>query len=52
MMVRRLSNGEGATIVKNFYTAGELIDAAGRAGIDVEIGDTGRFFQFGLGEKR
>ncbi|MFI1993422.1 class I SAM-dependent methyltransferase [Actinoplanes sp. NPDC020271] len=51
-MRRRLSNGDGATIVKNFYTAGELIDAAGRAGLDVQIGDTGRFFQFGLGHKR
>lgn len=51
-MVRRLSNGDGGIIVKNFYTAGELIDAAGRAGIDVQIGDTGRFFQYGLGRKR
>ncbi|MEU4162110.1 class I SAM-dependent methyltransferase [Actinoplanes sp. NPDC026670] len=50
-MVRLLNDGTRATIVKNFYTADELVDAAVRAGITLQVQETGTLFQYGLGRK-
>jgi SAM-dependent methyltransferase len=51
-MVRRLNNGESATIVKNFYLADELISAADAAGIDLDVRETETYFQYATGRKR
>lgn len=51
-MVRRLQDGGDATIVKNFFSAERLIAAADRAGIDLRVASTGRFFQYGMGSRR
>lgn len=51
-MVRRLNDGTNATIVKNFFTAAELIDAADTAGIDLAVHETSTFFQYGIGTNR
>ncbi|MFG1604938.1 class I SAM-dependent methyltransferase [Actinoplanes sp. NPDC049265] len=46
-MTRRLNSGDTATIVKNFFTAGELTGAAAAAGITMSVHETGRLFQYG-----
>jgi len=51
-MVRRLSDGTNATIVKNFFSAAELCAAADSAGIDLTVHETSTFFQYGIGTKR
>lgn len=46
--VRRLADGRSFTIVKVFYTPGELTDALREAGFEaVEVTTTGRFFVLG-----
>ncbi len=51
-MVRRLNDGTDATIIKNFFTAAELIAAADAVGIDLAVHETSTFFQYGIGTNR
>ncbi|MDO5672538.1 MAG: class I SAM-dependent methyltransferase [Actinomycetaceae bacterium] len=51
-IVRRLYDGTSATIVKNFFTPSELIDAAKVAGIDLEVRETPTFFQYATGTRQ
>ncbi|KAB7767245.1 class I SAM-dependent methyltransferase [Xanthomonas maliensis] len=52
LMQRRLRNGKVSTIVKNYYTTSELHAACSAAGLEVAIGQTPTFFQYGVGVRR
>ena len=47
---RRLNDGREFTIIKNFYDPAEVQDAAFSAGIQLEVGHTSTFFQYGIGQ--
>ncbi|MXW57744.1 MAG: class I SAM-dependent methyltransferase [Acidimicrobiia bacterium] len=47
---RRLNDGREFTIVKNFYDPEELRDAALSAEIQLEVGHTSTYFQYGIGQ--
>ncbi|XUP28594.1 hypothetical protein WCN79_05090 [Xanthomonas axonopodis pv. vasculorum] len=51
-MQRRLRNGNVSTIVKNYYTTSELQTACSAAGLEVTVGQTPTFFQYGVGVRR
>lgn len=52
LMERALGDGASATIVKNFYEPEVLVAAADRAGIDLTVGSTPRYFTYGFGARR
>lgn len=52
LMQRRLRNGNVSTIVKNYYTTSELQAACSAAGLEVTVGQTPTFFQYGVGARR
>ncbi|KLD73560.1 class I SAM-dependent methyltransferase [Xanthomonas hyacinthi] len=52
LMQRRLRNGNVSTIVKNYYTSSELQAACSAAGLEVMVGRTQAFFQYGVGYRR
>lgn len=47
---RRLNDGREFTIIKNFYDPEDLRDAARTAGIQLEVGQTSTYFQYGIGQ--
>lgn len=50
LTLRRLNDGREFTIVKNFYDPEELCSAARTAGLHLEVGQTSRYFQYGIGQ--
>ena len=46
---RLLNDGREFTIVKNYYDPEELQDAARAEGINLDVGNTSTFFQYGVG---
>ena len=50
LTLRRLNDGREFTIIKNFYDPEELRDAARIADIQLEVGHTSTYFQYGVGE--
>jgi ubiquinone/menaquinone biosynthesis C-methylase UbiE len=51
VMLRRLDDGREFRIVKNFWSAGELVTRFRAAGLDVAVHQTRRYFQFGAGTR-
>jgi demethylmenaquinone methyltransferase/2-methoxy-6-polyprenyl-1,4-benzoquinol methylase len=49
VMERRLDDGRTFKVVKNFYEPVELSAAAGRAGIELDVATTGRYFYVAAG---
>ena len=47
---RHLNDGREFTIIKNFYDPKVLSDAASAAGIQLEVGNTSTYFQYGIGQ--
>ena len=47
---RLLNDGREFTIIKNFYDPETLCSAARTAGIHLEVGQTSRYFQYGIGQ--
>jgi demethylmenaquinone methyltransferase/2-methoxy-6-polyprenyl-1,4-benzoquinol methylase len=51
VMIRRLDDGREYHIVKNFWPAAELEMRCRRAGLDVQVAETGLYFQYGRGRR-
>ena len=51
VMIRRLDDGREFAIVKNFWSAGELELKFAQFGLDVTIGETKDYFQYGVGTR-
>lgn len=49
IMERRLNDGQRFRIVKNFHTIDELEALGAATGFDLRVGETGTFFQYGVG---
>ncbi|WP_433948785.1 class I SAM-dependent methyltransferase [Paenibacillus taichungensis] len=50
-MVRKLNNGDHATIVKNFFGDKEIELIAASVGIELHVHCTPKYFQYGIGSK-
>lgn len=50
-MTRRLANGQTSTIIKNYYSAGEIAAACAECGLAVQVLQTPSLFQYGVGQR-
>jgi 2-polyprenyl-3-methyl-5-hydroxy-6-metoxy-1,4-benzoquinol methylase len=51
IMIRRLDDGREFSIFKNFWSPSQLEEKCRRAGLNVTVGETEDFFQFGVGNR-
>ena len=51
-MIRKLGNGENATIVKNFFSDNELEQIGADVGLEMSVDYTSNYFQYGIGTKK
>ena len=52
VMTRRLDDGREFSIVKNFWDSRRLEEKCEAAGLEVEVRETGHYFQYGIGRHR